>query len=54
MKQLEGMAMQQKKGAVFVDLFGGSGLVSHTIKQARPDCRVVYCRRLRTPLNSIK
>lgn len=41
-KQLEEMAMQQKKGAVFVDLFGGSGLVSHTIKQARPDCRVVY------------
>ncbi|MBR1644193.1 MAG: hypothetical protein IJ684_02335 [Bacteroidales bacterium] len=34
--------MQQKKGTVFVDLFGGSGFVSHTIKQARPDCRVVY------------
>ena len=36
------MAKEQKKGAVFVDLFGGSGLVSHTIKRARPDCRVVY------------
>ena len=41
-KQLEEMAMRQKKGAVFVDLFGGSGLVSHVIKHARPDCRVVY------------
>ena len=41
-RQIEEMAKQQKKGAVFVDLFGGSGLVSHTIKRARPDCRVVY------------
>ena len=41
-KQLEEMAKEQKEGAVFVDLFGGSGLVSHTIKRARPDCRVVY------------
>lgn len=41
-KQLEEMAERQKKGAVFVDLFGGSGLVSHVIKRARPDCRVVW------------
>ena len=41
-RQIEEMAKEQKKEAVFVDLFGGSGLVSHTIKQARPDCRVVY------------
>lgn len=41
-KQLEEMAERQKNGAVFVDLFGGSGLVSHVIKRARPDCRVVY------------
>ena len=41
-RQVEEMAKEQKKGAVFVDLFGGSGLVSHVIKQARPDCRVVY------------
>ena len=41
-RQIEEMAKEQKKVAVFVDLFGGSGLVSHTIKQARPDCRVVY------------
>ncbi|MBQ9658593.1 MAG: DNA adenine methylase [Clostridia bacterium] len=51
-KQLEEMAKQQEQGTVFVDLFGGSGLISHTIKQARPDCRVVYndydhyCERL--------
>lgn len=41
-KQLEEMAMQQPDGTVFVDLFGGSGLVSHIVKRARPDCRVVY------------
>lgn len=27
---------------VFVDLFGGSGLLSHITKQERPDARVVY------------
>lgn len=27
---------------VFVDLFGGSGLLSHTIKRQRPDARVIY------------
>lgn len=41
-KQLEEMAKQQEEGTVFVDLFGGSGLVSHTIKRSRPECRVVY------------
>lgn len=28
--------------AVYVDLFGGSGLLSHTVKQHYPDARVVY------------
>lgn len=41
-KQLEEMAKRQTEGAVFVDLFGGSGLVSHVIKRVRPDCRVVW------------
>ncbi len=41
-RQLEEMAKRQNEGTIFIDLFGGSGLVSHTIKRARPDCRVVY------------
>ncbi|MBU2526241.1 MAG: DNA adenine methylase [Bacteroidetes bacterium] len=28
--------------AVYVDLFGGSGLLSHTVKARHPDARVVY------------
>lgn len=40
-RQIEAVAARQARGTVFVDLFGGSGLVSHTVKQARPDCRVV-------------
>lgn len=27
---------------IFVDLFGGSGLLSHTAKRYRPDARVIY------------
>ena len=30
------------EGAVFVDLFGGSGLLSHVAKQERPQARVIY------------
>ena len=41
-RQIEEMGKRQKKGTVFVDLFGGSGLVSHVIKHERPDCRVVW------------
>lgn len=33
---------QFDKSTIFVDLFGGSGLLSHCIKQQRPDARVVY------------
>lgn len=28
--------------AVYVDLFGGSGLLSHTVKEYYPDCKVIY------------
>ena len=28
--------------ATYVDLFGGSGLLSHTVKQMYPDAKVVY------------
>lgn len=43
---------QFKDKAVFVDLFGGSGLLSHITRHQRPDATVVYndydgyCRRL--------
>ena len=37
-KVLEGF----KDGTVFVDLFGGSGLLSHITKCLRPDAEVVY------------
>ena len=33
---------QFKSGRVFVDLFGGSGLLSHITKRMRPDAIVVY------------
>ena len=44
---------QFKDKTVFVDLFGGSGLLSHITKHQRPDATVVYndydgyCRRLK-------
>lgn len=41
-KQLQQVAKNLKTGAVVIDVFGGSGIVSHTIKQARPDCRVIW------------
>lgn len=28
--------------AIFIDLFGGSGLLSHTVKQQRPNSKVIY------------
>ncbi|WP_281322148.1 DNA adenine methylase [Flavobacterium aestivum] len=30
------------KNAIYVDLFGGSGLLSHTVKALYPDAKVVY------------
>ena len=30
------------KNAIYVDLFGGSGLLSHTVKQLYPEARVIY------------
>lgn len=33
---------QYPEGTVFVDLFGGSGLLSHIAKRAHPSSRVVY------------
>jgi len=31
-----------KSAPMFVDLFGGSGLLAHTVKQMYPDADVVY------------
>lgn len=40
------LAMDELKGKkdvrVIVDLFGGSGLLSHTAKRIYPECRVIY------------
>lgn len=33
---------RQKKIKLIVDLFGGSGLLSHTAKQVLPDCQIIY------------
>lgn len=33
---------QFPEATLFVDLFGGSGLLSHTIKRNRPEARVIY------------
>ena len=33
---------QFKNANTFVDLFGGSGLLSHTTKRTRPDAQVIY------------
>lgn len=41
-KQFKEALNQFEKATVFVDLFGGSGLLSHTTKHYRPDAIVVY------------
>lgn len=42
LKQFKECLNEFKDKEIFVDLFGGSGLLSHTIKQARPDAKVVF------------
>jgi site-specific DNA-adenine methylase len=34
--------LKDYNATIFVDLFGGSGLLSHTAKRYRPDARVIY------------
>lgn len=41
-KQLAKLLPQFENARVFVDLFGGSGLLSHVAKRICPDARVVY------------
>lgn len=42
LKQFEGVIESLPDNAVFVDLFGGSGLLSHRVKQLKPNARVIY------------
>src|SRR5690554_3159815 len=42
LKQFEGIVAALPEDAVFVDLFGGSGLLSHTVKRIKPNATVVY------------
>ena len=42
LKQLKRILSNCPGNAMYIDLFGGSGLLSHTIKQFYPDATVVY------------
>lgn len=42
LSELRQLASTIPQGATVVDLFGGSGLCAHTIKQARPDLTVIW------------
>jgi site-specific DNA-adenine methylase len=41
-KEFEGMIKELPDNYIVVDLFGGSGLLSHTAKQVNPNLRVIY------------
>lgn len=41
-KKLTEIVAAHPENTIYVDLFGGSGLVSHTVKTARPSARVIY------------
>ncbi len=41
-KQFKEALNQFPNDAIYVDLFGGSGLLSHTVKQVKPNAKVVY------------
>ena len=42
LKDFKAALKQYPSNAVYVDLFGGSGLLSHTVKNVYPDAEVVY------------
>jgi 16S rRNA G966 N2-methylase RsmD len=42
LKQFKTALKQYPDNAVYVDLFGGSGLLSHTVKSVYPDAKVIY------------
>ncbi|MFL0108988.1 DNA adenine methylase [Tenacibaculum maritimum] len=41
-KQFKEALKTYPEDAVYVDLFGGSGLLSHTVKQEKPKAKVIY------------
>lgn len=41
-KQFKEALTTYPESAIYVDLFGGSGLLSHTVKQEKPTARVIY------------
>ncbi len=41
-KEIETIIQQHPDDAIYVDLFGGSGLLSHTVKTYKPGARVIY------------
>lgn len=42
LKQFREALKKFPENAVYVDLFGGSGLLSHTVKQLYPDSQVIW------------
>ena len=42
LKQFKNCLNEFQNKTTFIDLFGGSGLLAHTIKQQRPDARVIF------------
>ncbi|MFB9064867.1 DNA adenine methylase [Flavobacterium branchiarum] len=42
LKQFKPALMQYSPTAIYIDLFGGSGLLSHTVKSVYPEATVVY------------
>ncbi|MGN2373472.1 DNA adenine methylase [Sphingobacterium spiritivorum] len=41
-KKFKDLLLNHSPDAVYVDLFGGSGLLSHTVKQLYPKAKVIY------------
>lgn len=42
LKELRAVLQEYNEEFVFIDLFGGSGLLSHTVKEVIPNARVIY------------
>lgn len=42
LKRVKDIVVTHPEDVTYVDLFGGSGLLSHTIKKHRPNARVIY------------